>query len=336
MPNITYYLGAGASYQAMPIQNELSNKMVQLAELFLPLEKLDLDLPPQDTNDFFLTLKQIGYWGKLAEKNHSIDSYANSLWRNNHRRPSPEVDHIKIVLSYFFTYWMKCTNPHWKSNRPYESVDNRILYLMNRVIDDKTNRLKSNIKFVTWNYDLQLEAAFIQYVNDVDWKNLKDHLNVFVDQVEDLRDVEVCHLNGTHGYITTPRGIQTQIRGENTETPEYVYDDCLVPISTFFRDKIFTRIGFAWDDDDLSIRRREAASLIFSNTDHLVIIGYSFPEFNDEVDKMLFKKLPKTARITAYASHLDSEIFEYLASQVLRKNIKVIRKHPEEYPIPKL
>lgn len=335
MANITYYLGAGASFYAIPIQKELPEKMLQLATLFLPEDEQDFQYDLLSADGFKQVLKYMGYFGNKANAYQSIDSYAKYLWRNSHGRQSPEIDYLKIILSYFFTIWMRCTNQHWKNKRPFEAIDHRIMYLISRVIDDQTNRLKNNIRFVTWNYDLQIEAAFINYVDDANWSNIGDFLKIFEDQVEDINSIEVCHLNGFHGFITTPSGVRTQIHGSENEIPEYVYDDCLGPVSRFFRDQIYTRIEFAWDNDELSLKRREVASKIFSKTEHLVIIGYSFPDFNADVDKMLFKCLRKSSKITIHSTTMSLEDIKTLAPHIDHKNIQVIKEHPEVYPIPR-
>jgi hypothetical protein len=49
--------------------------------------------------------------------------------------------------------------------------------------------------------------------------------------------------------------------------------------------------NFAWEKTNVALQAREYAKAILSETDILVIIGYSFPTFNDEIDKELFTAL---------------------------------------------
>ena len=52
-------------------------------------------------------------------------------------------------------------------------------------------------------------------------------------------------------------------------------------------------INYAWESNSFSNKTREEAKKIFVETDILIIIGYSFPNFNKEIDKMLFDNLRK-------------------------------------------
>ena len=56
-------------------------------------------------------------------------------------------------------------------------------------------------------------------------------------------------------------------------------------------------------------KTRLEANRIFSETDILIIIGYSFPNFNKEIDKMLFDKLKGRATKIYFQDPNASEAF---------------------------
>ena len=51
---------------------------------------------------------------------------------------------------------------------------------------------------------------------------------------------------------------------------------------------IINQLKFAWEDGDQVKKAREYASQIIRDSDAVVIIGYSFPTFNREIDRLLF------------------------------------------------
>ena len=54
--------------------------------------------------------------------------------------------------------------------------------------------------------------------------------------------------------------------------------------------------NFAWELNQSSSSVIQYALNVLDTTDILVVIGYSFPSFNDSVDKQLFKQLKESKR----------------------------------------
>ena len=50
-------------------------------------------------------------------------------------------------------------------------------------------------------------------------------------------------------------------------------------------------INYAWEQSELAKQKREYAKKVFKESDVIVVIGYSFPPFNRQVDQMLFNEL---------------------------------------------
>jgi hypothetical protein len=118
--------------------------------------------------------------------------------------------------------------------------------------------------------------------------------------------LEVCHLNGYNGYY--------YLNKENEKNKEYDTLDRtdsknIVDIlnSIGFTSsgldqrglRINDHINFAWENNSLAKKTREQAQKFFSESNIIVIIGYSFPPFNKEIDSLLFNEL-KNRKTTIY------------------------------------
>ncbi|MEZ5053877.1 MAG: hypothetical protein R2807_03785 [Chitinophagales bacterium] len=53
--------------------------------------------------------------------------------------------------------------------------------------------------------------------------------------------------------------------------------------------KEYNQLVFAWENDDIVSKARQNAQNLISYSDAVVVIGYSFPTFNREIDRQLFK-----------------------------------------------
>ena len=71
------------------------------------------------------------------------------------------------------------------------------------------------------------------------------------------------------------------------------------------KEKYKNSIYFAWNEDEVTKKAREYAKQIISETDILVVIGYSFPYFNRDVDRSIFKALEGRGR-TVYIQTTDN------------------------------
>jgi hypothetical protein len=167
MGNITFFLGAGASYYACPIQKEQAEMMVQLATKFWPdpAHKPDFKNPKHDNlSDQGHILLDIGYFGTKALKYGTIDTYAKKLALSDAKE---ELDRLKSAVNIFFTVWQSTDDKQLKDSVRFEDeeIDRRYIQLMAAILEkDKDSAypsLKSNVRFVIWNYDLQIESVVV-------------------------------------------------------------------------------------------------------------------------------------------------------------------------------
>ena len=107
------------------------------------------------------------------------------------------------------------------------------------------------------------------------WPNMRDGHDTGVNPF-------LFHLNGVAGYIHSERNFYDEIEGYFSFK------------TTLNRE---TLLSFAWEDEAISSKkifheqRLPVAREIASQTQILVIIGYSFPFFNRDIDKVIMNTM---------------------------------------------
>ncbi len=325
MKKITYLLGAGASYYSCPIWKEQGTKMIELANNYLAPEKCNFEKKPSLLySEKEEILWDIGYFGYKAEKYGTVDTYARKLFLN---QSHSELSRLKISVSIFFTLWHLTNDFNFKSrksgdeNYRLEEIDRRYISLLAAITETKNNKdvtIKDNIRFVTWNYDLQLEFAFKAFNHDhLSLENISQNLK-FRCKIGDDNPLQICHLNGYHGYYYIDQKEIDFLTISNTKDINEIIESISYVSTSERRNQlqISSHINYAWESNSLAEKTRTEANRIFSETDILVIIGYSFPNFNKEIDKMLFEKL-KGRRTKIY--YQDPNASEILINQLVNR-----------------
>jgi hypothetical protein len=300
--NITYLLGAGASFNSCPIWKEQGEKMIELSTKYLSIPDVNFqEKKPVNLTEQQDILWDIGYFGNKAIEFETIDTYAKKLYINDNY--NSELQRLKLSVSVFFTLWESSDESIKNRNGiPFKYIDSRYISLLVSILektDGNDPRLKGNIRFVTWNYDLQLERTFKAFcLNHLDWEYVSKNLSFRVNS-DNNRELEVCHLNGYNGFYYLPdksdkvkKEIEFLERSPSSKISE-ILEEIGFTTTEIRRGqiRINDHINFAWENNPLSKYTREQAIKIFSQTDILVIIGYSFPPFNKEIDSLLFEQL---------------------------------------------
>jgi len=192
--------------------------------------------------------------------------------------------------------------------------------------DDWTKIVLNNeIKILSWNYDIQFERSLQRFIN----KKIhfiqskfqiypnKNSLNESEDIVINQEEFSMVKLNGNaiwDEFVDQPplKNIPT-IYDRNNDVKENKI------LLEFYLDKYkyaffnphsqrenepIEYFNFAWENDKRfrekysgHDKNLETAELIASETQILVVIGYSFPIFNREIDNRLFNKMENLRKI---------------------------------------
>lgn len=342
---VTYLLGAGASYNALPVVDEMPkffNAFLDYIEVFK--QKLELS----ETHSMIL-LNNFNSIIKSASAHQSVDTYAKKLYL---RGEGMKLIDLKYFLSAFFL-WMESDLTDFLDyiqNKRRDSMQinrfNDLQIKERQKIDAKLEtridlrydsffatllekegensiKLPDNINIISWNYDTQLERAFSEYISMdhfdilscakklrmfpkpishnpsntiVQIKNVSKELEPYNEPLENYR---IIKLNGTAGdFFSTEASLLNSIH-EIGKTDFEILKSLLVRIAKEYETptavpKVIPYLNFAWEyeQNQFSKNAIESAKRLISKTNILVIVGYSFPNFNREIDKKILGQLP--------------------------------------------
>jgi hypothetical protein len=305
------------------MQNELSNKMVKAASMYFDHHSVNnpLDFSPKripiemasdqrwkerDGKELAWFIGHIGYMAN--DLFGTVDSYARALFINADHK---EMEKLKYAVSSFFTLWeilphktelfLRSGNQNANlQNRFYTEIDRRYGSLLTKILENKNGRiiLPENVNFITWNYDLQLERVYRGIVDaSMSWNRLHDELPFNHVQGDPMQN-KICHLNGFHGFRSAGNNDgQVELMDmleRNLLSEDYTLKNILDALGGIWKSidrshvTFQNHIKYAWEhdkNDDSNVVAR--AKKILKMTDVIVIIGYSFPFFNEDIDQFL-------------------------------------------------
>lgn len=332
--NITYLIGAGASYHALPIVEKIPERLEAFAEQFkipdfeyvvssdsdgnLALQYLkkirDYNLKKKEYDKINQFYGNIVWLKDESFKHSSIDTFAKKLYLskdfNNLRK-------LKYCLSCFFLYEQTIN-----FDKRYDSFFASII--------ENLSELPNNIKILSWNYDSQFEIAFMNLI-DSGITSIRKTLNIIAkDNL--VRDnnipkdkFSIFKLNGT-----------TNLRNENLDIIEllenFQYDETLLANSflelfekPFFR-KVYPNMSFAWENFKPDSIFNNCMKESISETDILIIIGYSFPFFNRKIDQFILTAMPNLKKVYVQDPNNAEGIIEKIKGLIPGYNEKVVTK----------
>lgn len=333
--NITYLFGAGASKNALPIVEELPGRIQKIIEI---LESSDFKLSEHETfsgpgfsqtkenaqNSFFTELRWLI---EMAENHASIDTFAKKLFI---KRNFTELRKLKIILSAYFVL-EQAKNP---TDGRYDSFFASIL---------QKNKLDfpKNVKILSWNYDYQLEKAYSDYSDEFDLITNQNMLRVISKNTLDseiIDDFSIYKINGTTNIYSEEGRIQNPYLSnvKSTLTLEYFSDVLLRYLMLKNNTTIFPSLSFAWEKQEHSSSTITEKCIKGScQTNILIVIGYSFPYFNREIDREIINHMKNLEKVYFQSPDAESLKERFLA---IRHDIKeqnlIIRKDTKMFLIP--
>jgi hypothetical protein len=346
MANVTYLLGAGASYGAVAVNRNISKRL----DLYIqngPLEnynqnRLNADLVINQNIDKLITAREhvsedyseflIPFFEDLkwlynkTKHRKSVDEFAKVLYHNEQTR---DLKKFKYLLSAFITMEQIINPP-----------DNRYSSFLSKV---KSEPHYNNISVLTWNYDFQFELANREFSGEDNlYYSSRDLGLVSKNIVKNYsKGFSLVKLNGTAGL--NARGYRNgYITDEVSDKSIYtLFDDILKGYYDALKDdkcKLEPTLSFAWEEDS-----NEPNSLVefarkkLESSDHIVVIGYSFPEFNAKIDQRLFGGIDYTRKNLIVQDPSANLVIDRLGEiTTYRSNLKAKEKDPRgDFYIPR-
>ena len=168
-------------------------------------------------------------------------------------------------------------------------------------------RFPENVKVISWNYDFQLELASEYFSNEnfvLSGSGTSVHSPPLANYFppigshfgSDFIETSIVHLNGIAGSFLNEKQGPGRIRSIN-EQPN---DKDLTSILAILSSDEFNSgnlLWFAWEKNQIIEKSISYAEKIAAETDILVVIGYSFPFFNREIDNKIFEKLKSSGKL---------------------------------------
>jgi hypothetical protein len=282
---IVYILGAGASALTLPILSNLGEEMSKMQAL---INQYSARSHPGVS--YFRD--QLDNLRRMSKGYNTVDTYAKKLFLN---KDSKKLHELKVTLSFFFT--LRQFAPESRGIAKLSpKIDKRYISLASSFLEEKDGQicLPDNIKFLSWNYDLQLEMA----LRDFHYEEMR--VSECLQRFKVSRDIssingkeQIIHLNGVAGLYF-----------ENGETTCIVdslssssFDTSIDELKDLFlklynsEDHNIMQFNFAWESNIEKNMFSEKMLKALAGVSYAVIIGYSFPVFNRKFDKDIFTAL---------------------------------------------
>ena len=323
--NVTYLLGAGASFETLPLVKEVKDgdNVIRpslarsISKLAKEYERVPGNSPTQFSDGQIQFIKKLiddlESLGKSSDFFSSPDTYIKSL----HLQKLPKkVEIAKKALSFYLTITQLLN----------DNVDKRYIPFFASILEQSKKEanaeIPSNIKIVTWNYDFQIELALQHFTPLLDeFYKIQNHFKIVPNIDNSVSLPNIIHLNGLAGICKTGEDDTIALFHKRNVDDKIIFlTKSLEQYGWLFEQKgrISDLLTFAWELTEKSNSRLDQAESIFKDTEILVVIGYSFPFFNREVDSRLFKSFlgnsygPRNQKIYIQDPSIDDSQIRFL------------------------
>lgn len=336
MSKVVYLLGAGASFgtrekgvgspilTGLPIVREIESELEIMANLLVSMSLNDKELEEckqkliKDFHDL-----------KSQCAGITIDSYARELWFQKDMR---SFSRVELLLTIFFIFEQIVHKPDSR----YKSF---LLKVAQRDIVYDALELPPDISILSWNYDNQIELAYRQFFGD-NYLYIRERLGIY-----DVKDYEQKHLSQKYCKIIKLNGTANFTQEEdwfsssdNNTIDEMVlkkvlkrYDECIQRGTCYG----MLRLNFAWEKQWIGDMLTNKIPQLVHDAQTLIVIGYTFPDYNREIDRTIFENMPNLRNIYIQdpkAEHVKQSVL-LMASQRHLK-IELFQNCIEQFLIP--
>lgn len=244
------------------------------------------------------------------QEHATIDTYARKLYLTGKQR---DFSKLKGLLCAFFVW----TQLQYKPDGRYDA------FLAN-ILEEGSLSLPKDISIISWNYDSQIETVYKAY-------NPKIKLPIFEKNLQgnwpSLPDEgRIFKINGTASFVDSP--IVSLIRDDEKNMPvalqlmEFYYNT-KVDTSELGID-FKTHVSFAWEGSNNKEKMMNSLSATIVDTEQVVVIGYSFPYFNREMDRAILRGMPRLETVYIQDKNIPAVKQAVEAVLPVDKEVKVI------------
>ena len=338
MSKIIYYIGAGASYgirkndeitEGIPVVKEIPSEFDAFKSFIEKAEVPEGDIVFQDMyrtghadveDAKRYMLHDINSLVQGIKEHATIDTYARKLYLTNR---NSDLERLKSLLCAFFL-WEQL------EHRP----DGRYDTFLANVLDNKTLNIPEEISIISWNYDSQIELAFSSY-------NKNAGLAVFEKNIVGrwpslTKTGRVFKVNGSATYADGEIVSLIKNYDKTSEAIQIIqfYSNSMADTADMgFQFK--THLSFSWEEAPNNENMMQSLNETTKDTELLVVIGYSFPFFNRETDRGIFKGMPNLKKVYVQDVNPDAVIQSLRAVLPAERKIDIVPvKNCEQFFLP--
>lgn len=327
--NITYYFGAGASAQAIPTIEGLRDRFLDLTFLLKKYlnENHNSDSRKNICEHIWNQQKALNnviedllWLYDESESHQTVDTLARKFYVQD---ANDSLKRLKRALITYFYFEQNIQFPSYDENLDCkmlykEKIDKRYDALIATICDkDESGNvvMKNNVKIITWNYDIQIDLCLMNYSKKSigetkNGYNIHPNINSYNKLNETLFETTnfgVLKLNG-NAFLDSNyfKANHLNLNLYNLDQDHFKEDSIIgkyllcyntrFPNGELPNDDCFKYFNFAWEKLD-SEKYLGYSSVVKTaieladKTDVLIIVGYSFPFFNSETDRVILEQM---------------------------------------------
>lgn len=332
--------------------SDISTKINEYDGLLRDIERYGT--PDTLARNFFLTSKTPGISKELCRLKCLLSCY---IIFEQLEKPDVTADQIIEVLKRIDN--LKEVISENERIKTAESLlnplDRRYTSFFATILDKTGTELKlpSNVNLISWNYDGQVERGYQDFNPGLSICGVQDALNV-TPQIKKSQTVSsdpvierfsVIKLNGT-GAFSTKDSLNSCFDLYHDKLSESNWQD-FQKLMFAQREESPNRFSFAWErteskspifvkpeDDKTSLNTaRDKAKKIMSSSDIVVVIGYSFPDFNRSIDKQIFSGFNGTLYLQDPEADKIAQKIRGVNQKIKKEQIELITE-PSNFFIP--
>ncbi|MBP6025019.1 hypothetical protein [Ferruginibacter sp.] len=327
MNELTYILGAGASYYSFPLVKTFSDRF----NYFLKITKYRTSV---HNKSFLSALENFSNEIKVHQ---SFDTYFKKLF---HLGNEYDILEAKKILNFYFL-WEQLefpkNSPHYSAVTDSQGNDMQYpehanSFKKEALIDSRYDALiagllkpikgKSEfftkVNFISWNYDLNLLSSIKNFLSPVERLNefllkkiTKENGNIW----EFENDLRIINMNG---FFFSK--FFDNLKKFDLENVFKIKDKLYERKDTFSFDKDIDvddakKINFGWEDLNTKIDLIENASNAIRNSKSVIVIGYTFPSYNRYIDAKYFTPSTLAGKDIFVQDPRADEIVDFLQSE---------------------
>lgn len=305
-PNLDFGLKSGA---ILPLVTEFEQAANYLPEVLQETSRLPNGEYKNSIPAEYLWLKtEINALATKVGSSFSVDTLARMHLLSN---DIPELHRIKNFIGIVLEFY-----------EIGNGLDNRYEAFLSTIISEVKNgvpKLPNNLTILSWNYDLQIE----RYMKKI-------HVNqpeVYLQKNKYLKEgFSFNKLNGDYLVDSNKDFLYLSTEGDREKAAQLLKMRAK-EIGSLSEKDLYPNMGFAWDTDQEAMY---PDLRVFYRLSEVVVIGYSFPSFNREIDNIiLFEvlkeafRLSKNIRIVIQAAKDSESIAEKVNERLFNLNGQV-------------